>query len=129
MNLGDYTPQGVTSQLEGNSAERLIENSLTTVMFVAITDNRLVGVGGYDTERVRTLFVDPRFQGMGIGSAILSHVLADARRGGIKELGCRSTPFAEPFYRRKGFKIVGVLDDGNVRFVSMLIDLKAGARV
>lgn len=123
MNLGDYTPQGVTSQLEGNSAERLIENSLTTVMFVAITDNRLVGVGGYDTERVRTLFVDPRFQGMGIGSAILSSVLASARQRGIRQLECWSTPFAEPFYRLKGFKNVGLADDGTVRFVRMTIDL------
>lgn len=123
MNLGDFTSAGVASQLGENSPERLIENARTTAMFVATADNRLVGLGGHDAERVRTLFVDPSFQRTGIGSLILSKVLAHARQEGIGRLECWSTPFAEPFYKREGFKNVGLVDNGEVRFVRMMIDL------
>jgi N-acetylglutamate synthase-like GNAT family acetyltransferase len=123
MNLGDFTPEGIASQLEANSPEQLIENSRTAAMFVAIADSKLVGLGGHDTEKIRTLFVDPSFHGNGIGSAVLSSVLADARQAGIEQLECWSTPFAERFYQRKGFTKVGLLGFGGVRFVRMVIDL------
>jgi N-acetylglutamate synthase-like GNAT family acetyltransferase len=123
MNLGDYTPEGIISQLQDLSPEKLVENSKTMKLFVAVADGVVVGIGGYNAEKIRTVFVTPPFHRKGIGSLIVSRVLSDARQNGIKQLECWSTPFAEPFYSKLGFKKAEILDWGTIRFVRMTINL------
>lgn len=123
INLGDYGPDSVAAQLQEYSPEKLIENSRTTKLFVAVADGEVVGVGGYSPERIRTVFVAPLHHRRGIGAMIVSRVLKDARQHGVKHLESWSTPFAEPFYLKMGFKRNEVLDYGTIRFVRMSIDL------
>ena len=123
LNLGDYAPDGIRSQLLDNSPEKLVESSRTTRLFVAVTDGEVVGIGGYNPERIRTVFVAPAFHRRGIGSLIVSHALNDARQHGIKHLESWSTPLAEDFYQNLGFKKIEILDYGTIKFVRMSIDL------
>ena len=54
-----------------------------------------------DLAEVRTIAVDPRYQGAGIGSAMLSHLVDVAIDLGIKRLFCLT--FATSFFGAHGF--------------------------
>jgi GNAT superfamily N-acetyltransferase len=53
------------------------------------------------------LFVDPPFQGRGIGRALVDHCAAYARERGAGSLHVTGNPHAEGFYRTAGFALTG----------------------
>jgi N-acetylglutamate synthase-like GNAT family acetyltransferase len=82
----------------------------------------LVGCGGWTpTEpgsgeivegeaHIRHFAVHPDWIKRGIGTALLSRCITDARLVGIHKFHCFSTLNAEPFYRASGFRTIGVID-------------------
>ncbi|MDX1650682.1 MAG: GNAT family N-acetyltransferase [Myxococcota bacterium] len=48
------------------------------------------------------LFVEPAFMGRGVGTRLLEHARAQARRAGRLRLRVQSDPHAERFYRMRG---------------------------
>jgi GNAT superfamily N-acetyltransferase len=125
MDLGGYSQEAIDLQLAGTTPDKLREGALTTIFFVAVHNGRVVGLGGHSAERVRLIFVEPDFQRQGVGTFLLSHVLASARSRGMASIGCYSTFFAESFYSRHGFARVGIVDFGVVKFVSMSVRLQS----
>lgn len=72
---------------------------------VAERDGALVGFGQLDEAKsqVEAIYVSPRCEGQGVGSALLTHLEQRARDSGIAALLIRSTLNAEPFYLRHGY--------------------------
>ncbi|AKI98408.1 acetyltransferase (GNAT) family protein [Archangium gephyra] len=56
------------------------------------------------------LGVDPRFQGRGVGSALLRHTLARIDAEGAPAYLEASNPTLIPFYERHGFKVAAVIE-------------------
>jgi GNAT superfamily N-acetyltransferase len=52
-------------------------------------------------------FVDPEFQAQGVGSLLMSTLLATCRSLCVRRLVLDADPFAETIYHRLGFKTVG----------------------
>jgi N-acetylglutamate synthase-like GNAT family acetyltransferase len=104
LNLGDYSEKCIEGQIRDNSPEQLVERSKNTQYFVAVEGETIIGVGGYDDKKVRTLFVDPQHHRGGIGSSILREILSEARKEGIPRLECWATYYAEDFYKSFGFR-------------------------
>ena len=82
---------------------------------VAEEDGRVVGAGGWSgaashVAEVRHLAVAPRRTRRGIGSALIAHVVARARREGVRQLDCLSTRNAAPFYAACGFELLGAAE-------------------
>lgn len=102
--LKPYSKQSVEAQIRGNSTKSLIEKANRIKYFVAVEKNRIFGVGGYDSKKVHTFFVEPKLQGKGIGKMIINKVLTEAKKDKLKSLKCWSTFYAEKFYKRYGFK-------------------------
>jgi GNAT superfamily N-acetyltransferase len=63
---------------------------------------------------LENLFVDPDAKGRGIGRALISSVLETCRTHGVETIGLDADPFAEPIYRRWGFRTVGRSPSGSI---------------
>ena len=90
------------------TVERALAGSLHGV--VAVRDGATVGMGrvvgdGGAFHYVQDLVVVPELRGVGIGSALLEHLLDRIRQSvpGDAVVGLFSTPEAIPLYRRYGF--------------------------
>lgn len=70
--------------------------------------SRLRGRAGIG--HVRHVATDPDVLRMGLGQALLSHILNDARRNDVTEMQCLSTRTAQRFYQSLGFEAGRELD-------------------
>ncbi len=104
LNLGNYSKGAIENQIEENSPDRLKENSKLVKYYVAVIDDNIEGIGGFDTSKIRTFFVNPELQKKGIGKQLMLKVLSEAKKDGLKQLYCWSTLYAEGFYEKYGFK-------------------------
>lgn len=73
---------------------------------VAERDNALEGFGQLDEAEgeVDALYVSPRCESRGTGTALLAHLEDRARVCGLQELKLRSTLNAEGFYAKAGYQ-------------------------
>jgi N-acetylglutamate synthase-like GNAT family acetyltransferase len=76
------------------------------LVFVALNNDTIVGTASLDGQVVRTVFVDPRCQGRGIGRALMAEVERVAVERDIAVLAVPSSVTAEPFYAKLGFNAV-----------------------
>ncbi|SDY44428.1 GNAT family N-acetyltransferase [Citreimonas salinaria] len=135
----DYPPSALVSALPviGHAQPALIRSGR---FFVAEQGARIVGAAGWSFEppggrpglrgmgHLRHVAVEPRHARMGIGSALVAHVMHQARGAAVIRMLCQSTRLAVPFYAAMGFTAQGetVLDlPGGVLFpcVAMATDL------
>ncbi|MFI7695178.1 ribosomal protein S18-alanine N-acetyltransferase [Nonomuraea sp. NPDC049655] len=90
---------------------------------VALADDEIVGYSGIavasDQADVQTIAVLEKHQGTGIGSAMLTELLAEARRRGAREIFLEvraDNPRAQAVYRHFEFEEIGIrrryYDDG-----------------
>jgi GNAT superfamily N-acetyltransferase len=68
------------------------------------------GRGVEQTGHVRHVATDPAVVRRGVGRALMTRVMADARGAGIDWLDCLSTRTAVPFYAAMGFRVVFPVD-------------------
>ena len=104
---------GIRALVDAHTADRrLLEKATVTLyedvqeFFVAVDGDRVVGCGALhvlweDLAEVRTLAVDPVVQGRGIGAALLSRLIENARDLGVRRLFCLT--FEVEFFARHGF--------------------------
>jgi GNAT superfamily N-acetyltransferase len=85
-------------------------------------DRQIVGCGGWSLERpgsgeivggvghVRHFATHPDWARRGIGRALLSRSVTQAKERGTRILECHSSLVAEPFYRSNGFAFIGKIE-------------------
>jgi len=119
-----YSKKSVLWQIGENSPKKLLEKAKNVSYFVAVENNKILGIGGYNAEKVHTFFVKPEIQGQGIGSKILERCFREAQKQGINQLKCWATFSAEKFYSKFGFKKlkeITIRDDKNsISFIEMV---------
>jgi N-acetylglutamate synthase-like GNAT family acetyltransferase len=93
-----------------------------TYYVAEVEPGSLVGCGGWTPAKpgsdeivegeahIRHFAVHPGWTKRGIGTALLTRCITDARLGGIHKLHCFSTLNAEPFYRASGFRTIGLIN-------------------
>ena len=75
-------------------------------MLVA-TRNEIVGTACLFKDSVRKLFVDPNFEGKGIGRCLMGRIEQVAIGRGLAMLTVQSSVNAAGFYRKLGYRFVG----------------------
>jgi GNAT superfamily N-acetyltransferase len=75
---------------------------------VDVTDGRLGATGFLDQSSgsVEAVFTLPQYTGKGLGSQIIEAIKSEARERGFEQLTLSSTPNAQPFYEKHGFKLL-----------------------
>lgn len=89
-------------------------------VWVAQGAGRIEGFSAADGNRgtIWALFVAPAAQGGGLGAALLDRVCADLARSGFATARLTTDPGtrADRFYRRQGWRDLGLDADGEVQF-------------
>jgi GNAT superfamily N-acetyltransferase len=102
-NAQDYSSE-IIDQVEYSFSPQTILHLLTQrQVFVATVDNRVVATASLDRDTVRSVFVDPSYQGIGIGRLLMASIESLAVNGGVKLLRVPSSITAEGFYSSLGF--------------------------
>jgi len=104
---------GIRALVDANTAERRLLAKATVTLyedvqefFVAVDGEQVVGCGALhvlweDLAEVRTLAVAPHVQGRGLGAALLTRLVENARELGVRRLFCLT--FEVDFFARHGF--------------------------
>jgi len=127
---------GIRALVDANTSERrLLEKATVTLyedvqeFFVAVDGDEVVGCGALhvlweDLAEVRTLAVAPHLQGRGLGAALLTRLVENARELGVRRLFCLT--FEVDFFARHGFtELDGTPVPADV-FAAMLRSYDAG---
>jgi predicted N-acetyltransferase YhbS len=118
-NAKDYS-EAVIARVEQSFSPAAVSDLMgRRLVFVAINNDSIVGTASLDGQVVRTVFVDPRCQGRGIGRALMAEVERAAVERDVAVLAVPSSVTAEPFYAKLGFKSVRDSYHGEERTIVM----------
>lgn len=102
-NAHDYSPD-IIQQVEQSFTPKAILQWLTQRdVYVATLDQCVAATASLERDLVRSVFVDPRYQGQGIGRQLMLTLQCCAAQAGIRGLRVPSSITAEGFYTALGF--------------------------
>ncbi len=105
-NSQDYSPD-VIAQVERSFAPEAVRALLDKrKVFVALLGENITGTASLDGDVVRSVFVDPAYQGGGIGRSLMDVIHATAVSAGVGVLRVPSSITAEEFYAGLGYQKV-----------------------
>ncbi|GAM76016.1 acetyltransferase [Vibrio ishigakensis] len=107
-----------------------VEDDETGTHFGVFFDARLVCVASLfqsgNSIRLRKFATDHDYQGQGIGSALLEHMLDFAKEQGASNFWCDARESAVPFYSRFGFEPEGErFYKGQVPYFKLSVELES----
>jgi putative acetyltransferase len=95
-----YPPSQIEAWASGGSRPRVATIIETTVGFVAVSDERVVGFSNLDGADVDQLSVDPEFGGRGVARRLYDAVEAEAIAKGLCRLTATASLRAWPAFER-----------------------------
>ncbi|GAB7532753.1 GNAT family N-acetyltransferase [Pseudomonas sp. 3A(2025)] len=118
-NAQDYSPE-IIAQVEKSFAPEAIKELLDKrTVFVALSAERLIATASLDYDVVRSVFVDPLYQGRGIGRQLMEAIHATAVSSGVGTLRVPSSITAQGFYAGLGYQKVRDEFHGQERTIVM----------
>ncbi|CAN7413794.1 GNAT family N-acetyltransferase [Aquipseudomonas alcaligenes] len=124
-NARDYPP-AVIASVQANFGPEQVRGLLAArEVLVAEEAGCVIGTASLDGDVVRTVFVAPGAQGLGVGRRLMEQVEALARERGVALLKVPSSITAEGFYAGLGFQAVQQIIRGEERTIVMERSLAA----
>lgn len=127
-NAKDYSAEVIAHVERGFSPSAVSDLLAQRLVFVAINDDNVVGTASLDGRVVRTVFIEPSWQGRGIGRALMTEVARAAVERAVAILAVPSSVTAEPFYAKLGFTPVRDTYHGEERTIVMERPLPDGPK-
>jgi GNAT superfamily N-acetyltransferase len=121
-NARDY-PASVIDRLVLTIPEAVASKLEEWHAYVAVVDGQTVGTGSLSGITVRAVFVHPDYQGRGIGTKLMDAVENAANAQSESILAVQSSITAQPFYAKRGFKVVREAFYGEERTIVMSKDI------
>lgn len=118
-NASDYPASFIEKLPENFSPERIVSRMLARETFISVNNGTVTGTASLDKSTIRSVFVMPRLQGLGIGLALMKHIEELATKNQIKELTVPSSITAEGFYRKLGYAKVREEYEGVEKIIIM----------
>lgn len=69
--------------------------------------DKILGCVGLNKNELRGLFVEPEYQGAGIGKKLLEFAESYAKKKGAKKISLDASPNAVRFYEKNGYVVLG----------------------
>lgn len=100
-----YPPELIDKFIHKYDLEKFKIKARDIAYFIALDTkkNTVVGIIGLKDNEVRTFFVDPKYQGKGIGRLLYTHLEQVAKKRNSKKLFLFGSPLGEPVYLKFGF--------------------------
>lgn len=102
---GVYSPAAIDFFLRYHELDD-IRRDLPGVCLIALADGKLVGTAALVDGEIRRVFVEPSFQGRGIGRKLVATLIERARADGVPRLRLDASLVSRRMYRRMGFVLV-----------------------
>lgn len=99
----DYAPEIIEQVQQHFSCEAIVQFLTQRQVYVATVDGEVVATASLDRSTVRSVFVAPSHQGVGVGRLLMARLESAASEGGITQLCVPSSITAEGFYAGLGF--------------------------
>lgn len=99
-----YSPAVIKYLCANATAGKILEKAKKKNFRVAKLGGKIVGVIGLTENRIRQFFVDPLYQGKGVGRALLEYIESVAQKSKYSNFEVHSTLYAVPFYKHFGYK-------------------------
>jgi GNAT superfamily N-acetyltransferase len=111
INSRDYAQDRIDALVAYFSPEKLVENSRSQCIFVAIQDDQVVGTASLDNfgsaespdYYAVAVFVLPELHGQGIGTRLMEAVEAEAKKLKAERITVRAAITAKDFYLNLGY--------------------------
>lgn len=103
INIKDYPEDHIKSMIEKFSPQAVLERGQKRSMFVVVIDFKIVATGSLQNDAIYSLFVDPDYNGRGIGTKLMEKLEDLAKNNHVKVLKVPSSITAIGFYTRLGF--------------------------
>lgn len=104
-----YNDSQIESWVHGNSPARYSEAMLDDGEAFEVAVSRLRGVVGFcgvKDHEVRSLYVDPDWSGLGVGSALLRRAEAMIAAAGHDRVAIGASLAGLPFYEQRGYSVL-----------------------
>ncbi|RON19449.1 GNAT family N-acetyltransferase [Pseudomonas frederiksbergensis] len=103
-NAQDYSSEIIDQVAQSFSPLAILHLLTERQVLVATVDSHIVATASLDQDVVRSVFVDPSYQGKGIGRHLMERIQSIAINAGLNLLCVPSSITAEGFYASLGFK-------------------------
>ncbi|MBD2347258.1 GNAT family N-acetyltransferase [Anabaena subtropica] len=84
----------------------ILKSMKSETFWVAVENDNIVGFTSYIIDELIALYVHPRYQGRGIGKALVEHFCHQATQQGVDKVITSASLYAEGFYLRLGFTAI-----------------------
>lgn len=118
-NAKDYPASFIKKLPDNFSAENVAGRMLSRKVYVAVKSGDIIGTASLDKATVRSVFVMPNHQEVGIGLALMKHIEALAMQSYVKTLTVPSSITAEGFYQKLGYVKVREEYEGEEKIILM----------
>ena len=123
-----YSPQAIVFFKEYHGLDSIKRDAGQGTTLVAFVDQKIVGTGTLLDGEIKRVFVDPEFQGRGIGRELMLSLIAEARGQELRSVSLDASLVSRGMYEHLGFRFVrnGRHDLGNglaLDYYLMTLDL------
>lgn len=118
-NAQDYSPQIIAQVKRSFSPEAIVHLMTQRQVFVATIGDQVAATASLEQNTLRSVFVDPVFQGKGMGRLLVSAVESAAAQHGVRQLRVPSSITAEGFYHTLGYRKIRDEFHGEERTIVM----------
>ncbi|MBV4484555.1 GNAT family N-acetyltransferase [Pseudomonas sp. SWRI153] len=105
-NARDYPTEVIDQVVENFSPSAVLPLLTVRLVLVATIDSQVVATASLDKDVVRSVFVEPDYQGKGVGRQLMESIQSIAVDAGFNLLRVPSSITAEGFYASLGFSKV-----------------------
>ncbi len=87
--------------------DRWAERLEKTQPYMAVIDDRVVGFIELEADgQIDCMYTLPEFQGIGVASALYTHLVKEAQRQKLKRLRVDASAVARSFFEKRGFSVI-----------------------
>lgn len=109
-NAVDYGAESAEITALNFSEERMVARLKKQHVLMYAADGMLVGTASFREGYIKSLFVEPDWQGKGVGGVLLAAIEAYVLERGLAELFVHSSITAHEFYLRKGYQDISFIE-------------------
>src|SRR3989344_2617484 len=106
VNSKDYPKKAITSLCNFFTPDLIIKNLGDRTIYVAVEDDKVIGTASLKGDKVFTVFVNPDYHGIGVGSKLMDKVEELGKDKKYKTLKVPSGLSSVEFYKHRGYKEV-----------------------